>query len=146
MSAVLPLSFVSCADAEEGEDWDTWIMRNMLNSGWTLDRVKVDGEYKETHEAGVHMYYDIKLRSNGRTFTAKRFFYGPDGIEDESTEINKSGTFTADGKNKVIEATDSEGNKFFRLTNIDFMSGYMVATLYFYDLDKSYDAMLGRFY
>ncbi|MBR1713223.1 MAG: hypothetical protein IJ722_07450 [Alloprevotella sp.] len=74
---------------------------------------------------------------------AQRFFY-KDGVKDDATEVKKSGTFTIDEKHKTIECTDSDGNKFFRLTNIEFGTGYMTATLTFYDLDKTYDVMLSR--
>ena len=43
-AVVLPMSFVSCSNAEDGESWDTWIMRNQLNSNWSLDYVKINGE------------------------------------------------------------------------------------------------------
>ena len=138
MATVLPASLVSCSDAEDGEDWDTWVMRNMLNSSWSLDRVKMNGEYKENIDPAVNMCFEMKLRANGRTFTAHRFYY-KDNVKDDATEVNKSGTFTVDGKNKVIEATDSDGNKFFRLSNIEFGTGSMKATLTFYDLNKTYD-------
>lgn len=32
ISAVLTMGLVSCSDAEDGESWDTWVMRNQLNS------------------------------------------------------------------------------------------------------------------
>ena len=144
MAAVLPASLVSCADAEDGEDWDTWVMRNMINSGWSIDRVKVNGEYKDYVDPEVNMWFQMKLRANGRTFEAQRFFY-KNHVKDDETEVNKRGTFTVDGKNKSIEATDSDGNRFFRLSNIEFGTGSMTATLTFYDLNKTYEVILARY-
>jgi len=143
LAALLPVSFVSCADAEEGEDWDTWIMRNMLDSNWALDCVKVNGEYKTMGEPGFDFYFVVKLRAEGRTFTARRFFY-KDYIKDDATEVNKSGIFTIDEKNKSIEATDADGNKFFRMSGIEFETGSMNATLTFYDLNTTYEVVLAR--
>ena len=144
LAAVLTLGVVSCSDAEEGEDWNTWVMRNMLNSNWNLDAVKVDGQYKRMGEAGFDFYFSTKLRADGRKFEAERFFYDKTGSADESTRIKKSGIFTIDEKNKTIEATDSEGNKFFRLAGIEFETGSMKATITFYDLNKTYDVLLDR--
>ena len=44
-----------------------------------------------------------------------------------------------------IEATDSDGNRFFRLSNIEFGTGSMTATLTFYDLNKTYEVILARY-
>lgn len=60
--------------------------------------------------------------------------------------MNKSGTYTVDGKNKAIEATDSDGNKFFRLSNIEFGTGSMTCTLFFYDLNRTCEVMFARSY
>jgi hypothetical protein len=140
---LLPASFVSCDDAEDGEDWDTWVMRNMLDSKWSLESVKVDGVFRSMGEEGFDFYYDMDLKASGRTFKAHRFFY-KDNVKDESTEVNKSGTYTIDEKNKTIEATDTDGNKFFRLSDIEFSTGSMSATITFYDLNQTYEVTLAR--
>jgi hypothetical protein len=143
MSAVLTMGVVSCSDAEDGEDTDTWVMRNQLNGGWSLDYVMVNGEYRRMGEAGFDFYLTMKLTADGRKFEAERFFY-KDGASDESTKVNKSGTYTIDEPNRTIELTDSEGNKFMRLSNIKFDTGSMSATVLFYDLNKTYEIGLGR--
>ena len=143
MAAVLTIGLVSCSDPEEGEDWDTWIMRNMLDSGWSLDQVKVNGNYKSMGEPGFDFYFYMDLKANGRKFDAKRFFY-KDYEKDDATEVLKSGTFTIVEKNKAIEATDSDGKKFFRLESIEFGTGSMTATITFYDLNQTYDVILSR--
>ncbi len=142
LAVVLPASFVSCSDAEDGEDWDAWVMRNMLDSKWSLDRVKVNGEYVDKYETDWDLWFDMNLKASGRTFTAHRSV-GRDG---DATEVNKSGTYTVDGKNKAIEATDSDGNKFFRLSNIEFGTGNMTCTLFFYDLNRTCEVMFARSY
>lgn len=145
MMTAMSLSFVFCSDAEEGEDWATWIMRNQLNSNWSLDFVKVNGEYRRLGDEGFDFYLTLKLTAEGRQFNAERFFYNnAEGIADESTRIKKSGTYTIDEPNKTIELVDSEGNKFMRLSNIEFGTGSMTATVLFYDLNKTYDIGLNR--
>jgi len=146
---LMAVSVVSCSSPEEGEDWDTWMMRNMMNNGWSLYSVKVNGEWiysgdpslKETPE--YYFYYEMNLRADGRLFEAHRFFY-KDDIADESTEIIKTGTFTLDASAKTIEGTDSNGQKFFRLTITDEPSSSLEGSIYFYDLDKTYDVVLSR--
>ena len=142
LAVVLPASFVSCSDAEDGEDWDAWVMRNMLDSKWSLDRVKVNGEYVDKYETDWDLWFDMNLKASGRTFTAHRSV----GRAGDATEVNKSGTYTVDGKNKAIEATDSDGNKFFRLSNIEFGTGSMTCTLFFYDLNRTCEVMFARSY
>ena len=142
LAVVLPASFMSWSDAEDGEDWDAWVMRNMLDSKWSLDRVKVNGEYVDKYETDWDLWFDMNLKASGRTFTAHRSV-GRDG---DATEVNKSGTYTVDGKNKAIEATDSDGNKFFRLSNIEFGTGSMTCTLFFYDLNRTCEVMFARSY
>lgn len=142
LAVVLPASFVSCSDAEDGEDWDAWVMRNMLDSKWSLDRVKVNSEYVDKYETDWDLWFDMNLKASGRTFTAHRSV-GRDG---DATEVNKSGTYTVDGKNKAIEATDSDGNKFFRLSNIESGTGSMTCTLFFYDLNRTCEVMFARSY
>lgn len=143
MAVVLGMGFVSCSDAEDGEDWDTWVMRNLLDSGWSLNSVVVDGEYRTMGERDFDFYFEMNLRATGRKFEAHRFFY-KDGMADESTEVFKSGTFVVDGGKKTIECTDSDGSKVFRLSDIDFGTGTMEATLTFYDLNQTYTVVLGR--
>ena len=145
MAVVLPASFVSCSDAEDGEDWDTWVMRNMLDSKWSLDRVKVNGEYVDKYETDWDLLFDMNLKASGRTFTARRSIYTGDETV-EPKEVNKSGTYTVDGKSKAIEATDSDGNRFFRLSNIEFGTGSMTCTLFFYDLNRTCEVMFARSY
>jgi hypothetical protein len=145
MAAMLTMGVESCSDAEDGEDWNTWVMRNMLNSNWGLDAFAVgNDQYVRMGEPGFDFYFEMKLRANGRTFELERFFYNEEGNAEKSTRINKSGTFVIDEKNKAIEATDSEGNKCFRLNNIEFDTGIMMTTITFYDLNKSYNVILNR--
>lgn len=67
-----------------------------------------------------------------------------DGITDQSTIVKKTGTYTIDEPNKTIELTDSEGNKFMRLSNIEFGTGSMTTTVLFYDLNQTYNIGLNR--
>ena len=145
MAAVLSMGVVSCSDAEDGENWDTWVMRNQLNSNWSLDFIKVNGDYRRLGDEGFDFYLTLKLKADGRKFEAERFFYNKeDGIGDESTKVNKTGTYTIDASNKTIELIDSEGNKFMRLSNIEFGTGSMTATVLFYDLNQTYDLGFNR--
>jgi hypothetical protein len=143
MASVLTISLVSCAGAEDGESWDTWVMRNQLNSNWSLGYVKVNGEYRHMGEEGFDFYLTLNLYAEGRKFKAERFYY-KDGRADESTRVEKEGTYTIDEPSKTIELTDSEGNKFIRLSNIQFETGSMSATVLFYDLNKTYEVGLDR--
>ena len=145
MAAVLSIGVVSCSDAEDGESWDTWVMRNQLNSNWSLDFIKVNGEYRRLGDEGFDFYMTLKLKADGRKFEAERFFYNmAEGIVDESTKVNKTGTYTIDASSKTIELIDSEGNKFMRLSNIEFGTGSMTATVLFYDLNQTYEIGLNR--
>ena len=145
MAAVLTMGVVSCSDAEDGEGWDAWVMRNQLNSIWSLDFVRVNGEYRRLGDEGFDFYLTLKLKADGRKFEAERFFYNmAEGIADESTKVNKSGTYTIDASSKTIELIDSEGNKFMHLSNIEFGTGSMTATVLFYDLNKTYEIGLNR--
>ena len=143
MAAVLTMGLVSCAGAEEGESWDTWVMRNQLNSDWGLGQIKVDGEWRGMDEEGFDFYLTLNLHAEGRRFEVDRFYY-KDGRADESTRVEKTGIYTIDEASKTIELTDSEGNRFLRLSNIQFETGSMSATVLFYDLDKTYDISLNR--
>ena len=145
MAAVLTMGVVSCSDAEDGESWDAWVLRNQLNSNWSLDFVKVNGDYRRLGDEGFDFYLTLKLTADGRKFEAERFFYNmAEGTVDESTKVNKSGTYTIDASNKTIELIDSDGNKFMRLSNIEFGTGSMTATALFYDLNKTYEIGLNR--
>lgn len=138
MMTVMNVSFISCSDAEEGEDWATWEMRNMLNSRWTLDRVMVDGEWTY----GVFSM-NMKLKAEGRTFEATRFFY-KDGEKDDATEVKKTGTFTIDQQNNVVEATDSDGKKFFRMVLKDKVTSSIHCDIMFYDINETYEVIFNR--
>lgn len=142
---VMSLSLTSCSDAEEGEDWGTWVMRNQLNSKWSLDYVMVNDEYRRMGEDGFDFFMNLKLTADGRKFSAERFFYDhATGSADESTRVKKSGTYTIDEPNKTVELIDSEGNKFMRLSDISFGTGSMSATILFYDLNQTYVIGLNR--
>lgn len=143
ISAVLTMGLVSCSDAEDGESWDTWVMRNQLNSNWSLDYVKVNGVNKQMGETGFEFYLTLNLYADGRKFEAERFYY-KDGVADQSTAVKKTGTYVINESTKTIELTDSEGNKFLRLSNIQFGAGSMSATVFFYDLNKTYEIGLNR--
>ena len=138
MMTVMSMSIVSCSSPEDGEDWETWEMRNMLNSRWTIDRVMVNGEWTY----GV-FYMDMKLKAEGRTFEATRFFYKNDE-KDDATEIKKTGTFTIDQKNNIVEATDSEGKKFFRMALKEKVSSIIHCDITFYDINKTYEVLFDR--
>ena len=115
--------------------------KNMIEDGF----VKVNGEYRRLGDEGFDFYLTLKLTADGRKFEAERFFYNKeDGRGDESTIVNKNGTYTIDEPNKTIELVDSEGNKFMRLSNIEFGTGSMTATILFYDLNQTYDIGLDR--
>ncbi len=139
MAAVLTTGMVSCSNAEKGESWDTWVMRNQLNSSWSLDYVLVGGQYKRMGDDGFDFYLTMKLRAEGRTFEAERFFYNKStGTADQSTLVKKTGVYTIDEPNKTITLIDSEGKPFIRLSNINFDTGSMSANLLFYDLNQAY--------
>lgn len=140
LAAVLTMPLTGCLEPEEGEDWDTWELRNMLNSGWVVYNIKVNGVYEEVGP----FWFETNLRGKGHKFEARRFFYGDDGVKDNSTEIIKSGTFTIDQKKNIIEATDSDGNKFFRMQIHGEVGQIFETTLTFYDLNQTYDVIMAR--
>lgn len=99
----------------------------------------------ERNKAAARFFGTNICRSNGRKFEAERFFYNKEeGIVDESTKVNKTGTYTINASSKTIELVDSDGNKFMRLSNIEFGTGSMTATVLFYDLNKTYEIGLDR--
>lgn len=134
----MSMCMTSCSDAEDGEDWSSWEMRNMLDSKWSIDRVMVNGEWTY----GVFSM-NMKLKANGRTFEATRFFY-KDDEKDDATEVKKTGTFTIDEKNNVVEATDSEGNKFFRMVLKEKVTSSIHCDITFYDINKTYEVLFSR--
>ena len=134
----MSMCMTSCSDAEDGEDWSSWEMRNMLDSKWSIDRVMVNGEWTY----GVFSM-NMKLKANGRTFEATRFFY-KDDEKDDATEVKKTGTFTIDEKNNVVEATDSEGNKFFRMVLKEKVTSNIHCDITFYDINKTYEVLFSR--
>lgn len=134
----MSMCMTSCLDAEDGEDWSSWEMRNMLDSKWSIDRVMVNGEWTY----GVFSM-NMKLKANGRTFEATRFFY-KDDEKDDATEVKKTGTFTIDEKNNVVEATDSEGNKFFRMVLKEKVTSSIHCDITFYDINKTYEVLFSR--
>ena len=138
MMTAMSMSIMSCSDAEEGEDWETWEMRNMLNSRWSIDRIMVDGEWT----FGV-FWMDMKLKAEGRTFEATRFFY-KDNEKDDATEVKKTGTFTIDQKNNIVEATDSDGRKFFRMVLKDKVTSSIHCDITFYDINETYEVIFNR--
>ena len=138
MMTAMSMSIMSCSDAEEGEDWETWEMRNMLDSRWAIDRIMVDGEWT----FGV-FWMDMKLKAEGRTFEATRFFY-KDGEKDDATEVKKTGTFTIDQKNNIVEATDSDGKKFFRMELKEKVTSSIHCDITFYDINKTYEVIFNR--
>ena len=96
-------------------------------------------------DEGFDFYMTLKLKADGRKFEAERFFYNmAEGIVDESTKVNKTGTYTIDASSKTIELIDSDSNKFMRLSNIEFGTGSMTATVLFYDLNQTYEIGLNR--
>lgn len=138
MMTAMSVSIMSCSDAEEGEDWETWEMRNMLDSRWSIDRIMVDGEWT----FGV-FWMDMKLKAEGRTFEATRFFY-KDNEKDDATEVKKTGTFTIDQKNNIVEATDSEGKKFFRMVLKEKVTSSIHCDITFYDINETYEVIFNR--
>ena len=138
MMTAMSVSIMSCSDADEGEDWETWEMRNMLDSRWSIDRIMVDGEWT----FGV-FWMDMKLKAEGRTFEATRFFY-KDGEKDDTTEVKKTGTFTIDQKNNIVEATDSDGKKYFRMVLKEKVTSSIHCDITFYDIDKTYEVIFNR--
>ena len=136
----MSMCMMSCSDAEDGEDWASWEMRNMLDSKWSIDRVMVNGEWTY----GVFSM-NMKLKANGRTFEATRFFY-KDDEKDDATEVKKTGTFTIDEKNNVVEATDSEGNKFFRMVLKEKVTSSIHCDITFYDINKTYEVLFSRYW
>lgn len=138
MMTAMSVSIMSCSDADEGEDWETWEMRNMLDSRWSIDRIMVDGEWT----FGV-FWMDMKLKAEGRTFEATRFFY-KDGEKDDTTEVKKTGTFTIDQKNNIVEATDSDGKKYFRMVLKDKVTSSIHCDITFYDINETYEVIFNR--
>lgn len=138
MMTAMSMCMMSCSDAEDGEDWSSWEMRNMLDSKWSIDRVMVNGEWTY----GVFSM-NMKLKAEGRTFEATRFFY-KDDEKDDATEVKKTGTFTIDEKNNVVEATDSEGNKFFRMVLKEKVTSSIHCDITFYDINKTYEVLFSR--
>ena len=145
MATVLTMGVVSCSDAEDGENWETWIMRNRLDGEWGLDFIKINDEYRRLGDEGFDFYLTLKLTADGHKFEAEYFEYDKEeGNVDESTLVKKKGTYTINSSSKTIELVDSDGNKFMRLSNINFGTGSMTTTVLFYDWNKTYDIGFNR--
>ena len=149
MAAILTMSLVSCSSPENGESWERWELRNLLNGGWGLWSIMVNGEAKQMGDPELastpeyYFYFDMNLRADGRKFEFRRFSYKND-IKDNATEIIKSGTFTLDSNTKTIVASEDNGNKVFTMIIKGDVSSFMDVTITFHDTGKTYDVTLQR--
>ena len=144
--AVMSAGLVSCADAEKGESWSDWELRNSINGfGWHVDMLKDANGNWVRWENSVTLYFEVKFSASNHNFSSRKFYYNKEGVSDEATREEYSSDKTAYTikEAKIIEGTVN-GEPYFRITLNKKPSSSMEGSLYFYREDKTYEVIMTR--
>lgn len=133
MMAAINLTAVSCADADEGETWDEWILRNTINGPERqIQQVETEkGKWVDAIEANI-IYFAVKFSASNHNFRSTKWYYTADGETDPATKEQ----YTADDntafsiKDNVVECT-VDGQPYFQMKVLE-TGYYMDCELYFY--------------
>lgn len=140
----LSITVTSCSDADEGETWNEWELRNTINGPerriWTIETS--NGEWMDVYEAKL-IYFSVKFSASDHNFTSTKWNFDNNGNCDEATkEVYTSDDKTAYTiKDNVVECT-VDGKPYFRMTVIK-VTSFIECKLYFYKENRTYHVMLG---
>ena len=143
LGCIISTGLAGCSDAEEGEKWGEWEIRNAISGAekriLTIENEK--GEWVDAIGEGI-IYFSVKFSASPHTFASEKFYY-KDGEADETTREKYSAenntAYTI--KDKVVECT-VDGKPYFRMTVIKV--GYNIeCQIYFYEEDRTFHAALG---
>ena len=143
LGCIISTGLAGCSDAEEGEKWGEWEIRNAISGAekriLTIENEK--GEWVDAIGEGI-IYFSVKFSASPHTFASEKFYY-KDGEADETTRENYSAENNTaySVKDKVVECT-VDGKPYFRMTVIKV--GYNIeCQIYFYKEDRTFHAALG---
>ena len=143
---VMTAGMTSCADAEKGESWSDWELRNAINGfPWHVDMIKDANGKWVRWEYSLTLYFEVKFSASNHNFSSRKFHYNKDGVSDEATkeEYSSSSTAYTIKDAKIIEGTVN-GEPYFRITLSKKPSSSMECSLYFYRENKSYEVIMTR--
>jgi hypothetical protein len=146
MMTAMSMSLTSCAEQEEGESNEDWILRNVINgAAWHVDMIQnSDGSWVRWEDAAL-FNFNVKFSASKHNFKAEKFYY-KDGVADESTREKydeNDNTLYAIKDAKIIEGM-VDGKNFFRITLHKEVSSVMECSLYFYKENKTYEVKMTR--
>lgn len=144
--AVVTVGMASCANADEGESWSDWGLRNTINGfPWHVDMLKDANGNWVRWEYSVTLYFEVKFSASNHNFSSRKFYY-KDGVSDETTKEEYSSSdntaFTIKDA-KIIEGTVN-GEPYFRFTLNKKPTSSMEGTLYFYRENKTFEVIMTR--
>ena len=138
----------SCADREEGEDNETYKMRNTINGpAWRISSIKIDGKwyyaFDEDDSKTSPMWFEVKFSASKKTYNSEKFYY-ENGYAVESTrQIMNNAPYTIDKKQVIAYTDDSMKTKYFTL-NIVTCDSQLNGTITFHDENKTYEVVMMR--
>ena len=143
---VMSAGMASCADADEGESWSDWELRNTINGfAWHADMLKDANGKWIRWENSLTLYFEVKFSASNHNFSSRKFHY-KDGVSDEATkeEYNSSNNTAFTIKDaKIIEGTVN-GEPYFRITLHNKPTSSMECSLFFYRENKTYEVIMTR--
>ena len=147
MICSMAATLTSCADREDGESNDSYVLRNTINGpAWRVVNVKkADGTWTGNEDLQP-FWFEVKFSASKHNFQSEKFYYNEQGNSIESTrEKYSSANNTAyDIKSaSIIEAT-VDGKPYFRITLKEKVTGIMHCDLYFYNENKTVEVRMWR--
>ena len=146
MMTAMSMSLTSCAEQEEGESNEDWILRNVINGpAWHVDMILDDNGRWVRWEDAELFNFNVKFSASKHNYKAEKFYY-KDGVADESTREkydSNDNTLYAIKDAKIIEGM-VDGKHFFRITLHKEVSSIMECSLYFYKENKTYEVRMTR--
>lgn len=103
-AVILIGGMTSCADREDGEDNETYEMRNTINGpAWRIASIKVDGKwyyaFSEDLSLASPMWFEVKFSASGKTYKSEKFYYDSEGDAIMSTrQVYNNAPYTIDKK------------------------------------------------
>lgn len=139
----------SCADREDGEDNETYKMRNSINGpAWRIYSIKIDGKwyyaFNEDLSLSSPMWFEVKFSASKKTYDSEKFYYDNNGVSIESTRQKyNNAPYTIDKKQVVAYTDDSMNTKYFTL-NIVSCDSELKGSVTFHDENKTYEVIMQR--
>ena len=139
MMTAFSLTTTSCADADEGENWEEWILRNTINGPERrIHQVEIEKDkWVDAMEANI-IYFEVKFSASNHNFRSTKWYYMAEGeadpatIDQYTTDNNTAYTI----KDNVVECT-VDGKPYFQMKVLE--SGYfMDCEIYFYKEQRKF--------